>query len=181
MIKRCLIALGCIAALPSVMHAQALPTASRAGVLQAGAGVSMANPDYTQKYIKGITGYATFDFTPHLGVEADVHYTSLITPEDFGENSYEAGIRYVIRKGRYEPYAKGLFGIGSGTFQTGIYMGNQHSTSYPIYSLGAGLDIRFSHHINVRAIDAEFQQWPTFAPHNLTPFMFTVGVAYRLR
>ena len=51
-------------------HAQALPVATRGGILQVGGGYSNANTDEFTKRITGVTGYATFDFTPHLGVRS---------------------------------------------------------------------------------------------------------------
>jgi hypothetical protein len=163
-----------------MMHAQAKPTATRAGILQGGLGFTSANGDYTQKRISGFTAYGTFDFYKNFGLEADIHDVSVITPQDIGETSYEAGLRYVYRHNRFEPYAKVLFGIASFKRQAGSYA-NPSSTNYAEYSYGAGLDLRLEHHINVRVIDFELQTWPTFPPNNLTPSLITVGVAYRLR
>jgi len=185
MMKRCLLFLGSALALSTMtpnLHAQALPAASRGGLLQGGLAVTSVTPDETTKRIAGITGYATFDLTERFGVEADLHFTTLNTPQDFGENSYLVGARYVYRKKRYEPYAKVLIGIG-----TTVNQGTNYQTipntpgSFFIWGGGGGLDIRFAHHINVRAIDFELQQWPGFTPHGLSPTAISIGVAYRLR
>ena len=181
MMKCCLLAATCSFFLPMALRAQALPSATRGGIVQVGGGITSANPDYTQKRISGVTAYATFDFGRHIGVEGDIHYVSILTPFDFGENTYEVGPRYVLRFQHLEPYAKVLFGIGSGQFQQGVYDGNVHTSKYFEYGAGAGVDLRISHNLNIRLIDVELQKWPSFPPNSLTPSLITAGVAYRIR
>jgi Outer membrane protein beta-barrel domain len=174
--------IGCFAfllGLPLISHAQATATASRTGVAQLGLGGSLASPDYEQKTIKGLTVYGTFDFTRHWGIEGDVHRVSLITPTDIGEDSYLLGPRYVFRRNRLSPYAKALFGLGRFKFQPDN--APETAYTYKIYSFGAGLDIQATKHINVRAIDLEYQRWPGFGRNGLTPFVGTIGIAYALR
>jgi len=174
--------IGCfvsVLGLASWSYPQATPTATRAGVAQIGGGVSLASPDYAQRKIKGITIYGTFDFTRHWGIEGDVHKVSIITPTDIGEDSYLLGPRYVFRHKRFNPYAKGLLGFGRFQYQ---YDTSPHTTyTYKIYALGGGLDIQATPHINVRAIDLEYQQWPGFPTTGLTPIVGTIGVAYAFR
>jgi len=169
----------CMLGLVASSHAQATPAATRAGSLQLGAGVSLANSDYAPQKIKGITVYGTFDLTRHLGIEGDIHKVSIITPGDIGEDSYLIGPRYVFRYRRFSPYAKALFGIGRLQYQ---FDTSPHATfTYGMYAFGGGLDFRATHHINVRAIDLEFQKWPGFPPNGLTPIVGTIGVAYAFR
>ena len=158
------------------LHAQAAPTASRAGGLQVGAGVSIAGPDYGQKNIEGLSVYADADFTQHLGAEIAVHKVSYLTPLDIGEDSYLIGPRYTYRRNRFEPYAKILFGFGRFQYQ---YDYEPHfAETYGVYAAGGGLDIRVTPHINVRAIDFEAQRWPGFGRSGLTPYVATFGAAY---
>lgn len=160
-------------------RAQAVPTATRGGSLQIGVGASFVSPDYSHGKDKGPTIYGTFDFTQHIGVEGDIHITSIFTPGDVGEKTYLLGPRYVIRRKRFEPYAKVLFGLGTINYD---YDNAPHSTAtYPVYAFGGGLDVRAAHKINVRAFDFEYQQWPTFSPHSLSPYAITFGVAYNFR
>jgi len=174
--------IGCFASvltLANWLHAQATSTASRAGVAQIGIGASLANPDYSPSKIKGLSVYGTFDFTRHWGIEGDIHRVSMITPSDIGEDSYLLGPRYVFRHNRFSPYAKALLGFGRFQYQ---YDYAPHTTyTYKIYAFGGGLDIRATQHINVRAIDLEYQQWPGFPTNGLTPIMGTAGVAYAFR
>ncbi len=161
---------------------QAMPTATgRGGGLQVGAGVTYGKPDFGEDWIGGATGFADYNFSAHLGVEGDVHYLTLHTPEDLGEETYEAGPRAYWRKSRYTLYGKGLIGYGKFVVQELQDNPGKFDASSFMYSLGGGLDIDFRHRITVRAFDFEYQNWPGFANNGLTPVIGTVGVAYRFR
>jgi Outer membrane protein beta-barrel domain len=165
----------CVFGLSILLHAQATPTATRPGELQIGAAASLATPDYGGSTDKGPTFYATFDFTRHIGVEADVHYISIITPNDIGEDSYLVGPRYVFHYKRFHPYAKALFGIGQINLQ---FDTSPHTkTSHFAYAFGGGLDLRATNHINIRCFDFEYQKWE-YPPHGLSPTVSSIGVAY---
>ena len=167
----------CLLSFTSIGHTQAMPTATGHGGLQVGGGWSYGMPDYGQKNIQGITAFADFDFTS-IGVEADVHYIALITPTDLAENTYEAGPRYVYRRGRFAPYAKVVAGLGSLVIQEVEDNPGTNTGNYFMYGFGGGLDIQVSHHIIVRAIDFEAQKWPSLG-NGLSPYVGTVGAAYR--
>lgn len=171
--------LACVFGLSIGAHAQAVPTASKAGTLQIGAGGTYISTDYTPEKAKGVTVYGDYDFTKHIGIEGDIHFGSIITPGDLGEDSYLLGPRFLVRRGRFTPYAKVLFGVGRLNYQPG-FPGIPTSTvsyTYKIYSLGAGVDFRATSRINIRAIDVEFQKWPGYR-NGLTPIVTTIGVAY---
>ena len=163
-----------------VAHAQAMPTATAKGSLQAGGGYTVALPDYAQRNIQGGSGYITFDPMFHFGVEADIHYISLITPTDIAENTFEVGPRYVYHWKHYAPYAKFLLGRGDLVIQESQDNSGAYSGNYFMYSAGAGVDVNVSRHLAVRAFDVEYQRWPKLG-HGLSPVVFTVGVAYRFR
>jgi hypothetical protein len=172
----------CIFGLTNWSHAQARPAAERVGIAQLGAGFSVANPQCPTVIIEGITDdctsstivsglsvYGTFDFSRHLGVQGDIHKLSLSRP---GEDSYLFGPRYVFHYHHYNPYLK--FQGGLSRFQT------KYNTAYTykIYAFGGGLDFHFREHINIRAIDIEYQRWFQFPPEGISPLVGTVGVAY---
>jgi hypothetical protein len=138
-----------------------------------------AVPDYATDYIKGLTFYGDFDFTHHIGVEADIHY-SISTPQDISENSYLIGPRYTVRHKRISAYGKALFGFGRFGFQKGDFVAATSGT-YGVYAAGGGVEYKATHNITVRAFDAEFQKWPNFTPHSLSPIVYTIGVAYAFR
>jgi opacity protein-like surface antigen len=174
--------IGCFACVLSVAtsaRAQALPTATARGNLQVGAGYTYAKPDYGQLSIKGGSIFADFDFAEHVGVEADIHYVAFVTPNDLAENTYLFGPRIILPYGRFKIYGKAMVGDGDLVIQEeadnrGRLAGNSFA-----YSLGAGVDIRATQHIVVRAFDIETQHWNYLT--GLTPTVITVGVAYRFR
>lgn len=144
--------------------------------MQIGAGWSIANPDYEQRDAQGISIYGDLDFKHHLGAEGDIHRASLITPTNIGVDSYLLGPRYVYHRNRFSPYAKVLFGLGR--FKYKFDNAPEAAYTYKIYAFGGGLDIRATRRINVRAIDFEYQKWPGYPTHGLSPLVYTFGAAY---
>jgi hypothetical protein len=166
----------CVLSIATSSHAQAVPTASRTGAIQVGVGGTTINPDFAQKYIQGITFYGDFDLTHHLGVEAEIHY-AINTPTDVSEDSYLAGIRYFERRKRFTGYGKVLFGVGRFGYQAGTFT-NPSTGTYAEYAFGGGIEYKATRSINIRAFDFEAQKWPGFPTNGLSPFAYTVGVAY---
>jgi Outer membrane protein beta-barrel domain len=160
------------------LHAQAGATAERLARIQVGAGLNIVQPDYNPGTIKGYSIYGDFDFTRHIGIEGDIHKATVITPSDIAESSYLLGPRFVMAHGRFHPYGKALLGIGIFNFQP-VYVNSPSSSStHKIYAFGGGLDINVKRRVNVRAIDVEYQRWPSFGPSGLTPLAVTIGAAY---
>ena len=167
----------CVLGLATWSHGQAIPTASRVGTFQVGVGGTFVAPDYTTETAKGPVVYLDFDFSRHLGVEADFNFASVYTANDIGENTYLIGPRYTYHYQRLGIYAKVLFGLGQFQFQAPSF-GSGSTSTYGVYAIGGGIDIRATRRINVRAIDFQIQKWPGFAPSGLSPTATTVGVAY---
>lgn len=170
--------------LPSAIHAQATAAATRGGMSQVGVGYSIANEDeFPGKHVQGVSFYGTFDLNNHLGVEGDVHLDSLFKSYyKYTEKSADVGIRYAEHYRKFSPYGKVMVGFGHSyaPFSDEIVGGNTPGT-YFLYAIGGGVDYSLSDKINIRAFDFEYQRWPNFPPHGLTPPLFTFGVAYRLR
>ena len=161
---------------PSVLG-QASPTATRRGAIQVGVAATTFSLDYGEGREEGIMVYGDIDFNRHIGVEALYRNVSLITPRDIGENHFMVGPRFHLERGIFAPYAKVLIGRSTINFQQG-YNVTAYSNSYLSYGLGGGLDIHATRHINIRAIDFEYQRWPNFPPHGLTPYGASIGAAY---
>jgi len=184
--KTCLLSLAfsLVVLLPSSLHAQASAAATRGGIAQVGGAYTYSNEDeYPGKHLQGITLYGTFDLNNHIGVEGDVHLASVIKSYyQYKETSYDAGLRWTQRYRKFAPYGKALVGFGhSSAINKVQIVGGSSPGSYFLYALGGGLDYELSPKINIRAVDFEYQRWPNFPPHGLTPPLFTFGVAYRIR
>ncbi len=178
MLRRITLSLAALV-LPCTLHAQKAEVSTKAKISgQVGVGFTAADPDFGPSAIKGIAIYGTFDLGKHLGVTAEYNDLKLFTPKDIGESTFFYGARYQFTKGRFHPYAKGLFGIGNFEYQKGYYATNTN-LRYPAYAIGGGADMHLSKHLNIRLIDVEYQFLPAFSPHGLNPFAGTVGAAYR--
>jgi hypothetical protein len=168
----------CVFGLSILAHAQAVPTASRPGVVQLGGGITYVQPDYSTASDKGPYFYVGYDFLSHVGLELNVHFASIVAPDDIGEDSYMVGPRFILRHKRFEPYAKAMVGVGVINLQ---FDNSPHSKSAHLaYGFGGGLDLRATRHINVRCFDFQAQTW-SYHPHTLSPYVYSAGVAYVFR
>lgn len=175
----------CLAGLTvSRLHGQASPTASRVGDLQIGAMFNLASPDYRPETFKGYGFYTTYDFRYHVGIEGEFHQINdPNTTEGIYERTYEIGPRYVLRHDRWAPYAKVMYGRGVFNYPPvngDPKIGPAANLAYNIIAIGGGVDYHVIPTFNVRA-EYEYQQWLSFPPNGLTPKIFSIGVAYRLR
>jgi hypothetical protein len=162
--------------LSSSAKAQALPAASRAPI-QVGVAWSFASSDYGYDYIKGVTAFGDVGLSKRFSLEADVHYTSLSTPDGVGEDTYLVGPRYSIAlEDRANVYVKALGGVGLFVFESPTFA--SRSSTYGVAAFGGGIEYRATPRINIRAIDIEYQAWPGFPPNGLSPFVTTIGFAY---
>lgn len=164
----------------TLSYAQAKPTASRLGDVQAGGLFVNANSDYARSRFNGYGVYADFDFFHGLGAEAEYRFISDQDDQvNIYERTYEIGARYSRHYGRFQPYGKFMY--GRGVFN---YAYNTANLAYNLFSIGGGTDIRIYRHVNAR-VDYEYQQWLNFSrdgysPRNdgLTPTAISGGLAY---
>jgi hypothetical protein len=182
-ILACAFAVAATALTSSSAHSQAMPAASRPGLLQAGITYSSGNNDELDKRITGGSIYATFDWSEHIGVEVNAVFLTFNTPQDLGQEMYLIGPRYVYRyKDRYQPYIKLQAGIGKMVAEE-PYASEYPGTpgSYGVFSFGGGLDIKIPYNLTVRAINYDYEMWPGFQPHGLSPTVVSFGIAYHIR
>ena len=179
MFTRILLSLSLIGA-STLLHAQASPTASRAGDLQIGGGFSTAASDYGKRF-NGVNAYADFDFREHIGIEANFHFVQAGNGNPLYEKTYEIGGRYLRHYGPAAPYVKALVGRGVFNFPACPLPASQSvacaNLAYNIFALGAGTDVHVRPWLNVRG-DFEYQNWPSFPPTGLTPLVVSIGAAY---
>ncbi len=162
--------------LAPALRAQAVYTAYRNTRFQAGVGFLYLTPDYGAGKVQGASFWADVDFRKWIGVEADVHIGSIITPGDIAEDTYLVGPRLMYHKRGFTAYGK--FVGGRATITNQIF---DVSSSYNAYAFGGGLEYRATRRINVRLIDFEAQKWPSFQPSALSPVAITIGASYIIR
>jgi opacity protein-like surface antigen len=174
------VVLGC-----TQLFGQATSTASRRFDLQVGGDFVYANSDYYPQKFKGAGVYATLDFSHRFGAEID--FREVKAPQDpTYEKTYEIGGRYHREYGRFEPYAKALYGRGvfnyvfDVTDKNGVITNSTviANLAYNEFAFGGGVDYHLLRRVNLRA-DYEYQMWHSFPPNGLSPQVFSFGVAYR--
>src|SRR5271170_1090035 len=151
------------------LHAQALPAAASAGVLQAGGEFNYADSDYVPQKIKGGGAYVNFDFKYHWGIEAAFHQINDPDPTtNIYERTFEVGPRYVLHFHRIEPFAKGMYGRGIFNYPEvpsltpgGPPQGNAANLAYNIGAAGVGVDYLLLRSVNVR-VEYQYQKWLGF-------------------
>jgi outer membrane autotransporter protein len=150
-----------------------MPTASRAGDVQIGAGFTyVGKPGYVQESFRGVAAYADFDVTTHLGIEAEFHQANTSSNDQIYERTYEVGGRYHLTYGPLLPYAKVL--IGRGVFN---YQYDRANLAYNLVAEGVGVDVKIGQYVRVRG-EYEYQRWANFQNGEIAPQLVTIGVAY---
>jgi hypothetical protein len=123
----------------------------------------------------GLSIYGNLDFTRHWGIEGDIHKTSMVEHANIGADTYLLGPRYVFHLHRWNPYAKGVFGLGR--FKQKLDS-HEIAGTFKVVGFGGGLDLNATRRINIRAFDFEYQRWPGFGQNGLTSLVGSVGAAY---
>lgn len=159
---------------------QAAPAIHVAPNFTAGAYYSTFTPDYIPARLQGVGVYVDWDLFGHLGAEGEARWLRFNQPFGMYEDNYLGGPRYSRHYGKFVPYVKFLVGAGELEFPSG-----QGHGGYFALVPGGGLDYRLTHHLTIRAIDYEYQFWPS-APggglptNGLSPHGFSFGLGYRL-
>jgi hypothetical protein len=189
-LRRSIFALFCIA-LAAGAHsarAQVVPSAegNRISITAGGLG-SLFQPDYggggvpgtSPNRLYGVGAFVDVKFTRWVQIEAEGRWLRFNEFLNIDEDNYLIGPRLPIQRLRFwkaTPYAKALIGYGKMNFEYNDAYG--HFTDI---AFGGGLDIKLTRKINVRAIDFEYQDWPTWVNNqSLKPYGFSAGFSYRV-
>ncbi len=57
---------------------------------------------------------------------------------------------------------------------------NYATGRFTTIAFGGGVDVSVTRRWSVRAIDAEYQVWPTFLDSSLRPYGLSAGMGYRI-
>lgn len=159
---------------PAMGQAVESATSTKAS-LWAGAGGSGYYIQYGGSNELGITGFIDADTGHRLGVEAEGRWLEYHKKDDIHIETYLGGLRYRFNVGRFQPYAKGLVGIGNFNFPYGYAYGR-----YLVAAGGGGVDYRLNHRWSVRAVDFEYQYWPQFTYGAMSSAGISTGIRYRI-
>jgi hypothetical protein len=147
--------------------------------------MSTFNPDWGCKSVNPFTcwdhqllGVAAFTDVNHLfgriGVEGEARWLNWRGPGGgIKESNYLVGPRVQVFAGR-RISANVKFLAGAGIFHQSTNWGG-----WAAYAPGGTFGYRMSRRFLIRG-DYEYQMWPGFVTHGLTPNGFSAGVSYRL-
>ena len=137
-----------------------------------GGGVSGYYLQYGALKNLGITGYVDMDSIRKLGMETEGRWLELHQTNNIHAQTYLAGPRYHFNLGRFQPYVKGLSGLGEFNFTYNYAHGR-----YFVIAPGGGFDYRVSPRLTVRT-DFEYQYWPQFTFGPMSAGGASVGIRY---
>jgi len=161
---------------PRLSRAQVVSAGDQGGAsLSAGVLGSGYTLQYGQRKMAGIAGFVDFDTKRRLGIEAEGRWLEYFQTANVHAETYSIGGRYHFDVGRFQPYAKGLVGLGDFNFPYNYAHGR-----YFVVTAGGGLDFHWTHRIYIRAVDFEYQDWPNFTFGNMNSFGVNAGLRVRI-
>lgn len=175
---------------PEMLRAQAAPSATRGGALNAFVGATGTYTGLGSGTNLGVTG----------GVDVAVHHWSSLTPYLEIRGTYPfylgdtvsirnilGGLRFTRTYGRYLPYFDALYGRAQLHYASPGYPNPAFTYLYQkspsnVLSLGGGAEIPLTYTWALKA-DAQWQFYstPVTSSGHLSSVPVTVGVVYRLR
>jgi len=160
-----------------IVRAQVAATAFKSPIsLTAGGMVSAFHPDYIPNKLAGVGAYVDLNLFHGIGIEAEGRWQRIHETYGVSQDNYLIGPRVkVLHIWRAQPYVKALAGFSNMNFEDNIAHGR-----FTTVAFGGGIDINVTRRWSVRAIDAEYQLWPSFLGGHLQPYGASVGIGYRI-
>jgi hypothetical protein len=153
-----------------------VPAGERGGLaLSAGGTASGYSLGYGNQKLLGMTAFVDVDGRQHLGVEAEARWLSFYQTNQEHASTYTIGPRYSMYFGRFQPYAKGLVGVGHFTYPFLL----AHDDGL-VVAPGGGVDFRLTRRIRLRAVDFEYQFWPQFHFGQMSSYGVSTGLRIKI-
>lgn len=169
----------------SPLCAQVVPAGDQGGFkITAGTTASGYYLQYGEQKLLGIAGYVDADTMHRMGFEGEARWLIYHYHPDDNDNvsttTYLSGPRYHMDYGRFEPYLKGMIGIGDFNFPYHLVHGGSY---YLVLAPGGGIDYHIAPRIRIRAVDCEYQIWPQFnyGLGNVTMSSFGISTGFSIR
>ena len=165
----------CLGLTPAA-HAQAAPAGDRGGLtLSAGGTASGYYMGYGGQKLMGVSAFVDVDGRRHLGVEGEARWLIFHQTNEEHVTTYMIGPRYSMYFGRFQPYVKGLFGVGQ--FNYPFDLGKDNDL---VVAPGGGVDFRLTRKIRWRAVDFEYQLWPQFHYGMMSSYGLSTGLRIKI-
>lgn len=173
----------CLGPAPAT-RAQAVPAADAGGMkLSAGGTASGYYLGYGEMKILGASAFVDADTLRHFGFEGEARWLVFHLKADQQgpaadehATTYMAGPRYSRYYGRFQPYVKGLVGLGQFN-----YPYNYAKENDLVVAPGGGVDFRLTRRIRWRAVDFEYQFWPQFHYGLMSSYGLSTGIRIKIR
>lgn len=162
---------------PARLQAQVVASATKGTFsVTVGGTASAFKPDYVPNKLGGVGAYVDVNLFRGIGVEAEGRWQRFNEVADIYQDNYLIGPRIKVKHfWRATPYVKVLAGFSKMNFENNIASGR-----FTTLAMGGGIDLHLTRRWSVRAIDAEYQEWPKFLGNALTPYGLSAGIGYRI-
>lgn len=137
-----------------------------------GGGASEYYLQYGGEKIIGVTGFLDADSVRRMGIEAEGRWLDLHETHNVHAETFLAGPRYHFDAGRFQPYVKGMAGLGKFNFPY-----NYATGKYFVIAPGGGVDYFVTPRLSVRG-DFEYQYWPQFTFGPMSSGGLSVSLRY---
>ncbi len=137
---------------------------------------SVFQPDYVDPKLVGVGAYVDLNLFRGIGIEAEGRWQRFHEFESVSQDNYLIGPRVKLpHVWRAKPYVKALGGFSNMNFEQNVATGR-----FSTLAFGGGVDLSVTRRWSVRAIDAEYQIWPSFLDSTLKPYGISAGIGYRI-
>jgi hypothetical protein len=162
---------------PAAIQGQVAPSAFKSPLRLTVGGIgSIFDQGYFPVRQGGLGAFVDLTVFHGIGVEAEGRWQRFHEFEGISQDNYLIGPRVQLRHvWRARPYVKALGGFSNMNFGQGLGTGR-----FTTLAFGGGVDLHVTRRWSVRAIDGEYQYWPTFLTGHLTPYGLSAGISYRI-
>jgi hypothetical protein len=144
------------------------------------ASTSLPVPESSTQPLFGAGAYVDVKLSRWVQLEAEARWQRFNEYYGIYQDNYLAGPRFpVYRFKKATVYAKALGGFSKMNF--GTYYGQTAGHGrFTDVAFGGGVDIKMTHRLSIRALDAEYQYFPDWGNTTLSPYGASVGIGYRI-
>jgi hypothetical protein len=161
---------------PRSLPGQVAPSADAGGLkLTVGATATGYALEYGERKMMGVAAIADADTNRRIGIEGEAAWLIFRQTANIHTATWLIGPRYHLTFGRFQPYAKGLLGIGQ--FNYPYNLGRDTDL---VIAPGGGVDFRFTRRVRLRLADFEYQYWPQFHYGELSSYGISSGIRVRI-
>lgn len=123
----------------------------------------------------GLGAYVDIGFSRWVQIEAEGRWLRLHQLYGIHQDNYLAGPRLPLyRYKKATVYGKALGGFSEMSFGYGLH------GRYTTLAFGGGVDMKLTKRLSLRALDVEYQYWPTWGNQTLSPYGASVGLGYKI-